>query len=89
MPANARISDGARTKTRAELVIDGVDLDARFENRVDVTDQGSPVRAVTTRRDPRVANRVIVSFELLVPSKTTVERSTGGVRWRVVENAVW
>ena len=89
MPAGVRVTEGVRTKTRAELVVDGVELDARLERNVDLTDYGSPVRAMTTRRDPRVANRVIVSIELLVPSSAKIERTAGGVRWRIVENAVW
>ena len=89
VPANVRVTEGMRTKTRAEIVVDGVDFDSRLERTVDVTNYGSPVRNVTTRRDARIANRVIVSVELIVPSRLTIERAAGGVRWRVVENAVW
>ena len=33
-----RVTEGARTKTRAELIVDGVDIDARLEKKLDVTD---------------------------------------------------
>nr|MBA3821925.1 hypothetical protein [Deltaproteobacteria bacterium] len=86
---NPRITEGRTTRTRAELVIDGADVDARLERKLDVTQFGSPVRSVTTTRDPRVANRVVVSIELLVPSTLALQRTATGVRWQVRENAIW
>jgi hypothetical protein len=89
VPAGVRVSEGPRTKLHAFLLLDGVDVDARLEGKVDVTRFGSPVRSVTTSRDPRVAGRVVVELELIVPSTTTVGQAAGGVRWTIREDAAW
>jgi hypothetical protein len=71
-----------------ELVVDGVDIDARLEGTRDVTGLGSPVRSITTYRDPRV-HRVIVRVDLLVPCTTSLHRTRDGVRWQIAEEAAW
>ena len=89
LPPGTRIYEGNHTRTRAQLIVDGVDVDARLEKKSDMTNYGSPVRTLTTYRDPHVANRVVIVVELLVPSTTKLERKGNDVRWRVTEDDIW
>jgi len=54
-----------------------------------VTEFGSPVRTITTRRDPRLAHRAIIRLDLLVPCATSLQRTGDGARWRIDEEAAW
>ena len=83
---NVVVTEGRVTKTRAELYLDGVELGANLERKLDVTNLGSPVRSVTTYRDPRIANRVVVVIELITASTPRVVRHAGGIRWLFQEN---
>jgi type IV pilus assembly protein PilQ len=83
---NVAVSEGRVTKTRAELYLDGVELGANLERKLDVTNFGSPVRSVTTYRDPRIANRVVVVIEFITASTPRIVRHAGGIRWRFQEN---
>jgi len=47
------------------------------------------VPRVTTPRVPRIANRVIVRVDLLVPCSTSLRRTAEGVRWQIAEEAAW
>jgi hypothetical protein len=89
LPEQVRIAEGAHTRYLVQLIVDGVDLDAELERSRDVTELGSPVKAVTTYRDPRVANRVIVRVDLLTPCSTSLRRTAEGARWQIVEEAAW
>ena len=47
------------------------------------------VESITTARDPRVADRVIVRVDLRVPCTTSLHRTANGARWRIDEEAAW
>jgi hypothetical protein len=50
---------------------------------------GSPVQTITTYRDPKIARRVILRLELLVPCTAVLHRTTDGASLQVDEEAVW
>jgi hypothetical protein len=84
---DVKVTLGRVTKSRAELILDGVDLDTKLERTIDVMRHGSPVRTITSYRDPRNANRVILVVELIAPATPTVKRGPKGeVRWVIVGN---
>jgi hypothetical protein len=89
VPERARITEGVHNRSVVQLVVDGVAPDALPDSLRDVTRFGSPVRNLTTYRDPAVANRVIVRAELLAPCSSSLRRTPGGVHWQLDEEAVW
>jgi hypothetical protein len=89
LPANAHVTEGAPLHGIAQLVVDGVPLDARIEQDRDVTSVHSPVTKMSVHRDPRIPGRVLVRLELLVPCSTAIHRTADGVRWQIAEAAAW
>ena len=80
---DVKVTVGAVTKTRAELILDGVDVNVRLEGVVDVMRYGSPVRSVRTYRDPQSPKRVRLIVELIAPVTTRVQQTDTGLRWKL------
>jgi hypothetical protein len=89
IPPQVRVEEGAHSRRVVELILDGVELDAALERTRDVTELGSPVRSITSYRDPQVARRVILRIDLIAPCTSAVRRTGTGVRWQLDEEAAW
>lgn len=77
-----RVAEGVRTKSYAELIVDGAELPPTLErHKADLTMHGSPLRHVTIQRDPRDPARFYVRVSLLAPATSSIRRSPGAVRW--------
>jgi hypothetical protein len=82
----ARIVEGAVTRTRAELIVEGGGAEALVGAPIDVTRFGSPVRSVSTFHDARAAGRVIIVVQFIAPATPSVRKTAGGVRWHFSGN---
>ncbi|MFN0245297.1 MAG: hypothetical protein ACKV2T_00220, partial [Kofleriaceae bacterium] len=80
---DVKVTMGAMTRTRAELILDGVDVAMRLEGVVDVMRFGSPIRSVRTYRDPQSPKRVRVILELIAPVTSRVQQTGTGLRWKL------
>jgi hypothetical protein len=83
LAGDVKITMGAVTRSRAELILDGVDVAARLEGIIDVTRFGSPIRSVRTYRDPQSPKRVRVIVELIAPVTSRVQQTATGLRWKL------
>ncbi|HEY4182730.1 MAG TPA: type IV pilus secretin PilQ [Kofleriaceae bacterium] len=81
MTGEGQISVGKVSAQYVELIIDNADLGGKLERKLDVSKFGSPVRSVSSFRDPRMPNRVRLVAELASPATPTVERDATGVSW--------
>jgi type IV pilus assembly protein PilQ len=70
----------ASSDTRVEFVMDGVDLPASLERKLDVSRFGSPVRAVSTFRDRDQAGRIRIVVDLAAPATPKLSRDGNTVR---------
>ncbi len=80
------VLEGLVTQTHAELILDGVPLDAKLDRKLDVLKFGSPVRSVTIYRDSRDPTRVWVMVDLLAPSTPSVRHVGGKIQWHFQGN---
>jgi hypothetical protein len=83
---DVRITEGAVTRSRAELILDGANLDALVGAPIDVTRFGSPVRSVSTYHDARVAGRIVIVVQFIAPATPSIRKTAGGVRWHFSGN---
>ncbi|MDB4962068.1 MAG: type pilus secretin PilQ [Myxococcales bacterium] len=88
MTGEGAITIGDVTATHVELIIDGAELGAKLERKLDVSKFGSPIRAVSSFRDRRTPNRVRLIAELDAPMTSTFDRTSTGVKWSFVGNQV-
>ncbi|MBL0215461.1 MAG: type IV pilus secretin PilQ [Myxococcales bacterium] len=88
MTGDGQVTLGEVTPTHVELIIDGAELAQKLERKLDVTRFGSPVRAVSSFRDRRTANRVRLIAELASPMTPSIDRDGSTVRWRFVGEQV-
>ncbi len=70
----------ASSDTRVEFSLDGVDLPASLERKLDVSRFDSPVRAVSSFRDQDRAGRVRLVIDLASPATPKVSRDGGTLR---------
>ena len=82
--SDATVQVGEVTATTAELIIDHAALTTKLERKLDVSRYGGPVRAVSSFRDRRVADRVRVIAELASPATPSFDRDANSVRWSFV-----
>ena len=82
MAGEGQVTLGEVTSSHVELIIDGAELAAKLERKLDVTRFGSPVRAVSSFRDRRTSNRVRLIAELASPVTPTLDRDGSTVRLR-------
>lgn len=88
MTGEGSVALGEVTGSYVELVIDGADLAQKLERKLDVTRFGSPIRAVSSFRDRRTANRVRLIAELVSPVTPTIDRDGSTVHWRLAGDQV-
>ena len=60
----------------------------RVDSRRQPTSRGAGAR-FHPRRDPRIAGRVTIRLDLLVPCTTKLQRTADGARWQIDEASVW
>ena len=87
LAGEGKITAGEVTATHAELIIDGAELAAKLERKLDVRKFGSPVRAVSSFRDRRTPNRVRLVAELDGPATPRFDRDATGIRWTFAGSA--
>jgi type IV pilus assembly protein PilQ len=87
LTGDAAVRLGQVTAAQAELVVDGAELAASLERKLDVSRLGGPVRAVSSFRDRRVPSRVRLIAELARPIAPTLDRASGVLRWRLAPAA--
>jgi len=81
MTGEGQVTLGEVTATHVELIIDGAELGAKLERKLDVSKFGSAVRAISSFRDRRTPNRVRLIAELSSPVTPTFDRDATGVKW--------
>ncbi len=81
LTGDATVTLGEVTQTAAELIIDHAQLAPKLERKLDVSQFGGPVRAVSSFRDRRTPDRVRLIAELSSPATPTFDRGAGVVRW--------
>lgn len=88
MTGQGTVSLGEVSPTHVELVIDGADLAAKLERKLDVSRFGGAVRAVSSYRDRTVAGRIHLIAEVASPVTPKITRDARGVTWTLAGDAV-
>jgi len=88
MTGQGQVTLGEVTATHVELIIDGAELGAKLERKLDVSKFGSSVRAISSFRDRRTPNRVRLIAELSSPVTPTFDRDATGITWSFASEQV-
>ena len=79
---DADVHLGEVTAQHVELIVDHAQLAPKLERTLDVSRFGSPIRNVSSFRDRRHPDRVLLIAELAQPATPTIDHDATGVHWR-------
>ncbi len=88
MTGEGQVTLGAVSATHVELIIDGAELGAKLERKLDVSKFGTSVRAISSFRDRATPNRVRLVAELSSPVTPSFDRNATGVKWSFASDLV-